>query len=87
MRSACSSKQQGEFPISVEGYKDAEWVLVDYGDFLVHIFSPTRPRLLRSGTPLAQRQERRHPRGVKLFLYYIGKPRRPRTPTASPRIF
>ena len=33
-------KDRGEHPISVEGYKDAEWVLVDYGDFLVHIFSP-----------------------------------------------
>jgi ribosome-associated protein len=32
-------KDLGEFPISVEGYKEAEWVLVDYGDFLVHIFS------------------------------------------------
>ena len=29
----------GEYPSSVEGYKNAEWVLVDYGDFLVHIFS------------------------------------------------
>ena len=33
-------KGHGEFPISVEGYNEAEWVLVDYGDFLVHIFSP-----------------------------------------------
>lgn len=33
-------KDRGELPISVEGYKDAEWILVDYGDFLVHIFSP-----------------------------------------------
>jgi ribosome-associated protein len=33
-------KQQGELPISVEGYDQAEWVLADYGDFLVHIFSP-----------------------------------------------
>ena len=32
--------QQGELPISVEGYENAEWVLADYGDFLVHIFSP-----------------------------------------------
>ena len=33
-------KQHGEFPISLEGYKDGEWVLVDYGDFVIHIFSP-----------------------------------------------
>ncbi len=30
----------GELPISVEGYQQAEWVLADYGDLLVHIFSP-----------------------------------------------
>lgn len=24
----------------MEGYSQAEWVLADYGDFLVHIFSP-----------------------------------------------
>lgn len=29
----------GELPVSVEGYSTAEWVLMDYGDFLVHIFS------------------------------------------------
>jgi ribosome-associated protein len=32
--------QAGELPISVEGYNQAEWVLADYGDMLVHIFSP-----------------------------------------------
>ena len=31
----------GELPISVEGYSQADWVLADYGDLLVHIFSPT----------------------------------------------
>jgi ribosome-associated protein len=31
--------KQGELPVSLEGYENAEWVLVDYGDFLVHIFS------------------------------------------------
>jgi len=30
----------GELPISLEGYNQAEWVLADYGDLLVHIFSP-----------------------------------------------
>ena len=33
-------QQAGELPISVEGYTQAEWVLADYGDLLVHIFSP-----------------------------------------------
>ena len=33
-------REAGELPISVEGYEQAEWVLADYGDLLVHIFSP-----------------------------------------------
>jgi ribosome-associated protein len=33
-------RQAGELPISVEGYTQAEWVLADYGDMLVHVFSP-----------------------------------------------
>ena len=32
-------KAAGELPASVEGYDSAEWILMDYGDFLVHIFS------------------------------------------------
>jgi len=32
-------KKLGEIPNSIEGYDNAEWVLVDYGDYLVHIFS------------------------------------------------
>jgi len=33
-------KQQAqELPLSLEGYSQAEWVLADYGDLLVHIFS------------------------------------------------
>jgi ribosome-associated protein len=34
-------KAAGERPVSVEGYQNAEWVLADYGDFIVHILSPT----------------------------------------------
>ena len=38
---ALQLKQQArELPISIEGYNQAEWVLADYGDLLVHIFSP-----------------------------------------------
>jgi ribosome-associated protein len=33
-------KRRGESPDSLEGYKNAEWVLIDYGDFVIHIFSP-----------------------------------------------
>lgn len=32
-------KKLGEFPNSVEGYQNAEWVLLDYGDYLIHVFS------------------------------------------------
>jgi ribosome-associated protein len=31
--------EQGEYPNSLEGYDNAEWVLIDYGDYLVHVFS------------------------------------------------
>ena len=34
-------KDTGELPVSVEGYEQADWVLMDYGDFIVHIFSET----------------------------------------------
>ncbi len=33
-------KQHGETPLGVEGYEKADWVLADYGNFIVHIFSP-----------------------------------------------
>ena len=32
-------KKLGEHANSVEGYQNAEWVLMDYGDYLIHIFS------------------------------------------------
>ncbi len=32
-------KKLGEHPISLEGYTQAEWILADYGDLLVHVFS------------------------------------------------
>jgi ribosome-associated protein len=34
-------KQQArELPNGLEGYNQSEWILADYGDLLVHIFSP-----------------------------------------------
>ena len=32
-------QKRGEYPVSVEGFDHAEWVLADYGDYLVHVFS------------------------------------------------
>lgn len=32
-------KKRGELPNAVEGYDQGEWVLSDYGDFLVHAFT------------------------------------------------
>lgn len=32
-------KKRGETPLSIEGYEHAEWILADYGDYIVHIFS------------------------------------------------
>jgi ribosome-associated protein len=31
-------RAEGRAPIRIEGLDDARWVLMDYGDFLVHVF-------------------------------------------------
>jgi ribosome-associated protein len=32
-------QKQGEYPMNVEGFGAAEWVLADYGNYLIHVFS------------------------------------------------
>lgn len=32
-------KKIGDRPVSIEGYDTAEWILMDYGDVLIHILS------------------------------------------------
>lgn len=32
-------RKRGERPLGIEGYERAEWILADYGDFIVHILS------------------------------------------------
>src|SRR5215469_17311099 len=47
------------YPNSVEGRRQAEWILMDYVDFIVHIFSPEKrafyglERLRKSATSLS----------------------------------
>ncbi|MBI2688876.1 MAG: ribosome silencing factor [Acidobacteria bacterium] len=32
-------QELGERPIAIEGLTNAEWILMDYGDLVIHIFS------------------------------------------------
>jgi ribosome-associated protein len=32
-------KKQGEHAISIEGYEQGEWILSDYADLIIHVFS------------------------------------------------
>jgi ribosome-associated protein len=33
-------KKQGEAKLGLEGSEEGRWILIDYGDFVVHIFNP-----------------------------------------------
>jgi ribosome-associated protein len=35
-------RQDGRRPLSAEGYSHGQWVLLDYGDLLVHVFTESR---------------------------------------------
>ena len=37
-------KKRGVRPMNTEGYANAEWVLIDFGTFVAHIFSETSRR-------------------------------------------
>ena len=28
------------FPLNIEGYENGDWILLDYGDIMVHLFKP-----------------------------------------------
>ena len=51
-------KQAGVRPYHIEGYQNAEWVVMDYSDLVVHIFSKTArayydlERLWRDAVPI-----------------------------------
>ena len=37
-------RKEKKRPMHIEGYNAAEWILLDYGDFIVHVFSATSRR-------------------------------------------
>ncbi|HWP41887.1 MAG TPA: ribosome silencing factor [Blastocatellia bacterium] len=39
-----SLRKAGKRPLHTEGYSSAEWILLDYGDFIVHVFSDAARR-------------------------------------------
>ena len=65
-------KRAGVYPNNIEGHKQAEWVLLDYVDFVIHVFSESArkyydlERLWKSAkrlepgdlTPVARRKKR-----------------------------
>ena len=38
--STCAATASGLRPAHVEGYPRQEWILLDYGDFVVHVMTP-----------------------------------------------
>ena len=36
--------KSGKRPLHIEGYSSAEWILLDYGDFIVHVFGAASRR-------------------------------------------
>jgi ribosome-associated protein len=36
---ALQLKKQGDRPTSIEGYEQGDWILSDYSDLIVHVFS------------------------------------------------
>jgi ribosome-associated protein len=34
--------EAGELPSAVEGYDNAEWILGDFGDLIIHVFTPEK---------------------------------------------
>ncbi len=33
-------KESGQKPLNYEGYRNSQWIIIDYGDIMVHVFLP-----------------------------------------------
>jgi ribosome-associated protein len=74
-------KRAGLYPLNVEGYRQAEWILLDYADFVVHIFAEKARRYYELER-LWKSAKRLEPAELKTPLKRAAKKR---TTTATPR--
>jgi ribosome-associated protein len=74
-------KRAGLYPLNVEGYRQAEWVLLDYADFVVHIFAEKARRYYELER-LWKSAKRLEPAELKRTVKRAAKKR---TTTATPR--
>lgn len=40
-------KKSGEKPINYDGYRNSQWIVIDYGDTMVHVFLPDTRQFYR----------------------------------------
>jgi ribosome-associated protein len=74
-------KRAGLYPLNVEGYRQAEWILLDYADFVVHIFAEKARRYYELER-LWKSAKRVEPAELKTAVKRAAKKR---TSTAAPR--
>jgi ribosome-associated protein len=74
-------KRAGLYPLNVEGYRQAEWVLLDYADFVVHVFAE-RARRYYELERLWKSAKRLDPAELKTPAK---RPTKKRTVAAAPR--
>ena len=83
-------REFGTYPNSVEGRRQAEWILMDYVDFIVHVFSPEKravyglERLRKSATSLSV-EELNAELKAKVAATRSSKPKKTAAKKAAPR--
>jgi ribosome-associated protein len=73
-------KREGLYPSHIEGYRQAEWVLLDYVDFVVHVFAEKARRYYELER-LWKSAKRLDPADLKTS----GRVPQKRTPAAAPK--
>jgi ribosome-associated protein len=88
-------RDSGTYPNQIEGYNQAEWILMDYVDFVLHIFSANArrfydlERLWRNASRVTAEDLKRTPvkDGEEKIAVRARRPSRPKTATAIREIF